>query len=1457
MNISRLLLFIISVLFLIQPAHAWETDIVSKYSGWKAIYNGFGKSMEQEANSKDEHAALSDWALRALGVKRYTYNSDPIMITDLNASFFRKSELGSLGSYPSAPGDGKLEIRQLPAPSHFSGIPDYSYTLYDWINKNNYCPPHEGLFLCHDFKGWMGALNSNHFGTQAKNAYWHLHKLAINLANHAKRLRESFSKDKTAIETYKVYIREAEREALSVEGYAQHFLQDRWSIGHMWERWDAPDYEHLSEKGLDPNLVIGAFSGLLHGSEGITGKPDALSSPQVSWSQTHGTFLDEKHLKFPESFKKTFESSSGLILPRWKNQTDNQQKGDKFIGFPGVGDDRFLDLLDNHFGKEYKSIGRDYYLGVGAQKDRMKQCLMAGWSEVIHSFGKNSTGGYGIERSKPLGNIKGFSSLGFKCDDQWATNASIALGWFDKIGGIARTFGHIARALIKFGPHGPQINLKHNMGSYMKKRVDLMGITWRIYEFGIQLKYWRNNTTLARGGIKSLGEAKTGNKYPEVASYVEPEDINKLPDEDERGGDKKAWFGFFNRSHADYWCGQEGVDVLKKMRGSNNAKTQLACEYLADRFYEGTDPYYKGNYQESRTVNHRENGQSLHSVCHYFGGRKLWNPNPPYNVPFYLSGGYVGDPYARINHDSNSDGYDTVGNWCAKVPVLNYVREKNGEMRGETVAKIKTWDDPITVRGENLGMDKGKLRIDCNQFGSLRVPDEKIQSWNDGQIKFDLSWLPEKKRKEETHYICIETAEGKNSVGLFNVKAKEPKAASAAKGELKSPIQGCWRSGGSFSWSDPSQNLNAKFSFKITALTGNSLRAVMHPLGEDTPAVRWNGYYDPDSGITEFYLVNPKEMIQLGRRVFPGVDEDGLDKLRIKYGYDFILRFKTVPPDTVIGSDTQMFGIAKRFEPEVGRNSTGNIEIGYGGTWNLGDNESWGGNLINLWTRLPPAQVSNLNVISTDKEDSVQAIHEGQMVRLRARVDAPCSLGGDHLIVKVSSERVNLFDTFYVILHRDRSLDAHGDQKANFISNPFKFNKIHYKVALDVIGQKHLIAFTYRSGLKGKPNTQYARLELNDKFYNSGSFYPGKFLSTVPNNNHFQHEMLSAGRQLYQLKSSSEGLQAIHPSRFLRIIDKLYPSFIAGWETAIGTLDIWIKDSVDALKECQGSSFHSPNECEIIRRELDEQKAMQAKLKKAHAGISMKFNTLPDNSDRLESHSDSLGSLEKWKAKFNDDIAMTKGFILRLENERYFPGMYVNMDKLSMLRRDMMLMSGLHLREIVEDQTDIQRSISKQARMVPEIARPLSLPSITPQKIKAKPAVKPAASKPKQKPQKKKNPNQSKPVKWTVYKLVVQIHGSRLPTMDVLKLSFQKGATRAAFRVMRYPVSMARNDQTGKIIWSINSVGDVVENQMVIQKDMIDALETMANDKKKGSVEKSALAGMINRQLGPDAQQKK
>ncbi len=33
------------------------------------------------------------------------------------------------------------------------------------------------------------------------------------------------------------FLKDCEIESLSIESVAQHFLQDAWSEGHMWERW--------------------------------------------------------------------------------------------------------------------------------------------------------------------------------------------------------------------------------------------------------------------------------------------------------------------------------------------------------------------------------------------------------------------------------------------------------------------------------------------------------------------------------------------------------------------------------------------------------------------------------------------------------------------------------------------------------------------------------------------------------------------------------------------------------------------------------------------------------------------------------------------------------------------------------------------------------------------------------------------------------------------------------------------------------------------------------------------------------------------------------------------------------------------------------------------------------------------------------------------------------------------
>ena len=42
-------------------------------------------------------------------------------------------------------------------------------------------------------------------------------------------------------ERFTEYWRQCETEALAIEAYAQHYMQDSFSSGHMWERWGATE----------------------------------------------------------------------------------------------------------------------------------------------------------------------------------------------------------------------------------------------------------------------------------------------------------------------------------------------------------------------------------------------------------------------------------------------------------------------------------------------------------------------------------------------------------------------------------------------------------------------------------------------------------------------------------------------------------------------------------------------------------------------------------------------------------------------------------------------------------------------------------------------------------------------------------------------------------------------------------------------------------------------------------------------------------------------------------------------------------------------------------------------------------------------------------------------------------------------------------------------------------------
>ena len=199
--------------------------------------------------------------------------------------------------------DGKV-TRGYTVPG-FAGLPDHSYSLWDWVLGNEVCPTGTvtaapgNPVSCHTLSSHLGPVNSTHFPPQAENIYRWYHSLAIDRATNCKDLTDrkmASNLQTTAKDRLDQMIMECEREALSIEAVGQHFLQDTWAIGHMWERWGFPDIKRFPAEAPAPEAdaerrlrasIVALTAGLIHGAEAKTGTPDQMSrgdDPDVAWS---------------------------------------------------------------------------------------------------------------------------------------------------------------------------------------------------------------------------------------------------------------------------------------------------------------------------------------------------------------------------------------------------------------------------------------------------------------------------------------------------------------------------------------------------------------------------------------------------------------------------------------------------------------------------------------------------------------------------------------------------------------------------------------------------------------------------------------------------------------------------------------------------------------------------------------------------------------------------------------------------------------------------------------------------------------------------------------------------------------------------------------------------------------------------------------------------------------------
>jgi hypothetical protein len=228
---------------------------------------------------------------------------------------------------PARMGDATAHVERGIYLPELAQMPDVSNSVWDWLAGDELCPdsiltalhqnnaaifggdPAAEINACHAFRRVMGALNSSHFLPAARDFYAYYHGLALQrmqVCTQLKPIADAFARppvtssfdianweDPIALDTE---AHECEREAFVYEMFAQHYLQDAWSTGHMWHRWGSPDLSAFPDRlgawpygypspGLDDtqpaaaNLaarryliaaMTAAFAGMIHGAKGVT-----------------------------------------------------------------------------------------------------------------------------------------------------------------------------------------------------------------------------------------------------------------------------------------------------------------------------------------------------------------------------------------------------------------------------------------------------------------------------------------------------------------------------------------------------------------------------------------------------------------------------------------------------------------------------------------------------------------------------------------------------------------------------------------------------------------------------------------------------------------------------------------------------------------------------------------------------------------------------------------------------------------------------------------------------------------------------------------------------------------------------------------------------------------------------------------------------------------------------------
>jgi hypothetical protein len=444
-------------------------------------------------------------------------------------------------------------------------LPDHSYSLWDWASGNETCPiggptalPLTDAEHCHAFATHMGPLNSNHFLPQAQRFFHHYHGLAL------ARARECAAMRSVLPEQFSSFADACDQEAFTYEAVGHHFLQDAFSMGHMWERWGGPDLDDFEggPEAYASAVLVAMTSGFLHGARGVL--QDELGFA--------ADFTDAMCAPFNSSLV-----SDAAPVP----------------GFPTYVDAR---------GESVQGIG-DLYLeefqtGYRTQREAFLACARASLVELLASSGLPAVGaGNGPSPSE--------SSFDARCFGQRANNWSMYWGFgldYEAAGGPSHLyFGSVAGRLetvvlsvAKLLGAGISESLENRYRDDVAQNAAYMQMAAHAEPHG---------TELARGEMGSLlgalwnGAASYDRSPP--ASYADPSPPFRVTFDDVVGASaeqltENVLARTFHRAHAQEWCETMTLADLSALKSDDEIKCGVICREFALRHVrvgKGEDDY--------------------------------------------------------------------------------------------------------------------------------------------------------------------------------------------------------------------------------------------------------------------------------------------------------------------------------------------------------------------------------------------------------------------------------------------------------------------------------------------------------------------------------------------------------------------------------------------------------------------------------------------------------------------------------------------------------------------------------------------------------------------------------------------------------------------------------------------------------------------------------------------------